>query len=112
MLSRIYLPFAIIDLNSIKYALYFFLNFDGCWTSTFSHPKCLGVPFCAICNSNSIHSLIFKLCIIIVHTFKMCTSYFVRVSYFFKIILTGVRHFFHPKCFGGGGGGGAGLCNL
>ena len=30
---------------------------------------------CVICNSKSLYSLIFTLCIIIVHTLKMCTSY-------------------------------------
>ena len=29
---------------------------------------------CVICNSNSFHTFIFKLCIMIVHTLKMCTS--------------------------------------
>ena len=28
---------------------------------------------CVICNSNSFRSFIFKLCIMIVHTLKMCT---------------------------------------
>ena len=32
-----------------------------------------------ICNSNSIHYFIFNLCIMIVHTLKMCTSYFVDI---------------------------------
>ena len=38
-----------------------------------------------ICNLNSIHSFIFKLCIMIVYTLKMCTSYFVRLFHFFLI---------------------------
>ena len=29
---------------------------------------------CVICNSNRFHSFIFKLCIMIVHTLKMCTG--------------------------------------
>ena len=29
---------------------------------------------CVICNSNRFHSFIFKLCIVIVHTLKMCTG--------------------------------------
>ena len=33
-----------------------------------------------ICNSNSIHSFIFKLFIMIVHTLKMCTLYFMHIS--------------------------------
>ena len=38
-----------------------------------------GCQICVICNSNSFHSFIFKLCIMIVHTFKICTSYFVYI---------------------------------
>ena len=37
---------------------------------------CLG---CIICNSNSLHSFIFKLCIMIDHTLKMCTFQFVHI---------------------------------
>ena len=29
---------------------------------------------CVICSSNRFHSFIFELCIMIVHTFKMCTG--------------------------------------
>ena len=36
----------------------------------------LGCLVCVICNSNSFHSFIFKLFLMIVHTLKMCTSYF------------------------------------
>ena len=39
----------------------------------------LGCIVCVICNSNSFHSFIFKLCLMIVHTLKMCTSYFVYI---------------------------------
>ena len=39
----------------------------------------LGCLVCVICNSNSFHSFIFKLCLMIVHTLKMCTSYFVHI---------------------------------
>ena len=42
-----------------------------------------GCLVCAICNSNSIHSFIFKLCIMIVHTLKMCTLYFIHISWIF-----------------------------
>ena len=31
------------------------------------------------CNSNRFHSFIFKLCIMIVHTLKMCTQYFAHI---------------------------------
>ena len=55
----------------------------------------LGCLVCEICNSKSFHSFLFKLCIMIVHTLKMCTFYYVHSSYFFSF-LTGVelRHFF------------------
>ena len=58
-----------------------------------------GVPSFCIWNSNSIRSFIFKLCIMIFHTLKMCTFYFVHFSYlFFFTFLTGLelRRFFHP----------------
>ena len=44
----------------------------------------------------------------IVHTLKMCTFYFVHISYFFSF-LRGVKlwHFFHLKCLGV-----PSLCNL
>ena len=38
-----------------------------------------GCQVCVICNSNSFHSFIFKLCIMIIHTLKMCISYFVHI---------------------------------
>ena len=62
-----------------------------------------GCLVCVICNSNSIHSFIFKLCTMIVHILKMCTSYFVHVLLVFFLFLTGVepRHFFHRQCLGG-----------
>ena len=61
-----------------------------------------GCLVCVICNTNSIHSFLFKLCIMIVHILKMCTFYFVHISGFLFLFLRGVepRHFFHPKCLG------------
>ena len=38
---------------------------------------------CVTCNSKSFHSFIFKLCIMIVQTLKMCTSYSVHISWIF-----------------------------
>ena len=46
-----------------------------------------GCLVCVICNSYSIHSCIFILYLMIVHTLKMCTSYFVHISYFFSNFL-------------------------
>ena len=45
-----------------------------------------GCLVCVICNSNSIQSFIFKLCKMIVHTLKMCTSYFMHISFFFSFL--------------------------
>ena len=42
-----------------------------------------GCQVCVIWYSNSIHRFIFKLCIRVVHTLKMCTSYFMHISLFF-----------------------------
>ena len=54
----------------------------------FFHPKCLGgCLVCVICNSYSIHSCIFILYLMIVNTLKMCTSYFVHISFFFSNFL-------------------------
>ena len=53
-----------------------------------------GCLVCVICNSNSIHSFILKLCIMIAYTLKMCTLYFMHISRFFYV---------------GGGGGGVNL---
>ena len=36
--------------------------------------ECLHCFLCVICNSNRFHSFIFKLCILIVHTLKMCSD--------------------------------------
>ena len=49
---------------------------------------------CVICNFNSFQSFIAKRRTMIVHTLKMCTFYFMHVSFYF-LILTGVelRHF-------------------
>ena len=76
---------------------YFFLVLTGVELRHFFHPQCLGARclVCVICNSNSIHSFIFKLCTMIIHTLKMRTSYFVHVSYFFLILLgVALGHFF------------------
>ena len=39
----------------------------------------LGCLVCVIYNSNSFYSSIFKLCLMIVHTLKVCTFYFVHI---------------------------------
>ena len=39
----------------------------------------LGCLVCVICNSSRFHSIIFKLCLMSVHTLKMCTFYFAHI---------------------------------
>ena len=87
-----------------KFILIFWhvLNLD-----IFPPERLRGCLVCVICNSNSVHSFIFKLYIMIVHTLKMWTSYFVRLFHCFFSFLTGVesRHFphlsVHPQHFWG-----------
>ena len=57
-----------------------------------------GCLVCVICNFNSIHSIIFKLCIMIVHTLKMCTFYIVRLFHCFFSFLMGVEPRYFPIC--------------
>ena len=53
-----------------------------------------GCLVCVICNSNSIHFFIFKLCLMVVHLLRMCTSYFVQISSFFTFLTdVELRHF-------------------
>ena len=42
---------------------------------------------CVICNSNSNHSVIFKICIMNAHTLNMCTFYFVNLFHFFLVLV-------------------------
>ena len=42
-----------------------------------------GCLVCVICNSNCIHSFIFKICIVIVNTLKMCTYSFMYILQIF-----------------------------
>ena len=43
-----------------------------------------GCLVCVICNDKSCHSFLFKLCIVIVHILKMCTSYLCTFHIFFS----------------------------
>ena len=62
------------------YILWFFSYFLGVLKfDMFSVQNGYSCLVCVICNYNSIHSFIFKLCIMFVHTLKMCTSYFVHI---------------------------------
>ena len=71
----------------------------------FSRSKMLRL--CLVCvtyNSNTFHSFRFKLCIMFVHTLKMCTFYFLHISRYKKKIIFGgleLRHFLSSKCLDG-----------
>ena len=55
-----------------------------------------------MCNSNRFYSLIFKLCIIIVHILIICTSFLCTFDKYFLIFMAvELKHFFHPKCLEG-----------
>ena len=57
---------------------------------------------CVICNTKSFHSLIFKLCIMVVHTLNMCLPYLCKFDKHFLIFrAVELRYFFHPKCLRG-----------
>ena len=56
-----------------------FFSFKGHDLRMFFRKILRGCLVCVICYSNNFHSLIFKLCIIIVYTLNMCTYYFVFV---------------------------------
>ena len=54
-------------------------------TVTFLSATLLWYVVCVICNSKSFHSFLLKQYIMIVHTLKMCTFYFVQIwSTFFR----------------------------
>ena len=56
-----------------------FLIFEKNLKTFFPTEMLRGCPVCVICNSNSIHSFLFKLCIMIVHTLKISTTYLVHL---------------------------------
>ena len=74
-----------------------FTFFTGVELRHFFHLKCEGGVWlmCNLTNSNSFHSFIFNLCIMIVHTLKMCTFYFVIFFPFFGVLN---ETFFSVKC--------------
>ena len=59
-----------------------------------------GCLVCVICNSKSFHSFMFKLCIIIVHSLKICTFYFVQIllkkSYFCQVLILDIFSIRNP----------------
>ena len=57
---------------------------------------------CVICNSKSFHSLIFKLCIMIVHTLNMCLSFLCKFDKHFLIYrAVELRHSFPSEMLRG-----------
>ena len=55
-----------------------------------------GCFVCVICNSNSFHSLIFQLCIMIIHILNMCTSYYFKLCIMaVHILKICTSHFVH-----------------
>ena len=67
---------------------WFFLHFFGLELRYFLSKMLRGCLISVFCNSNSFHSLIFKLFIMIVGTLNMCSSYFVHIwSFFFLGLL-------------------------
>ena len=58
---------------------------------------------CVICNSNSFHSFIFKLFLVIFQNITdlhfLFFTHLINIFSFFKGVE--LRHFFHPKCVGG-----------
>ena len=79
--------------------IFFFSFLTGVEHRHFSPSEMLsGCLVCVICNFNSIHSIIFKLCIMIVHTLKMCTSYIVKLFHCFFSFLMGVKPRYFPIC--------------
>ena len=60
------------------------------------------MTFCVICNSKSFYSLIFKLCIMIVHTLNMCLSFLCKFYKHFLIFrAVELRHFFPSEMLRG-----------
>ena len=65
------------DMHLLFYAHFMiFFSFWGAELRLFPFKMIRWRLVCVICNSNSFHSAIFKLCIMIVHTLKLCTSLF------------------------------------
>ena len=81
---------ACVHLLYCAHFIIFFSFLTGVEHRHFSPSEMLsGCLVCVICNFNSIHSIIFKLCIMIVHTLKMCAFYIVRLFHCFFLIFDG-----------------------
>ena len=85
----------IIVMNTVKKLSFYLRRFSESRSSSGSTPSVrssvrpsvrpsvrntLGYQVCVICNSKTFHSFLFKICLMIIHILKMCTSYFVHVS--------------------------------
>ena len=72
-IEDVHLPFCAHLIN-------IFLILTGVELRHFFLPRCLGAAVvCVICNSNSVHYIIFKVCVMIVHTLMMYISHFVHI---------------------------------
>ena len=78
----------------------FFIFRGSCIETFFSLETLRLFLVCVIWNSKRFHSLIFKLCIMIVHTLNMCLSFLCNLIIVSYIRFVELRHFFHPKCLG------------
>ena len=59
-----------------------------------------GCLVCVICNTKWFHSLIFKLCIMIIHTLHhLFCAHLINIFLFFRSVE--LWYFIHPKCSGG-----------
>ena len=76
-----------------SYLINIFLFFTGVEQTFFPSVMRRGCQVCVLYNSNSFHSIMFKLCLVIIHTLKMCTSYLINIFLFF----TGVEQTFFPS---------------
>ena len=95
---------------SWMFFLYFFLGGGGgLELRHFSLEMLRWFLVCVICNSKSFHSLIFKLCTMIVHTLIMGLSFMCKYNKHFLIFRAVElrQNFFQPKCLEG-----VFLCNL
>ena len=93
--------FAFFVSKQFKYAIFIFwggvLNLD-----IFPLEMLRWFLVCVICNSKSFHSLIFKLCIMIVHTLNMCLSFLCKFDkHFFIFRAVELRHFFPSEMLRG-----------
>ena len=77
--SRLCWLIFLLEIVSIIYIIFT----QGFIIRGYPYATLLGCLVCVICNSKCFHSFIFKRCIMIVYTLKICTFYFVHISWIF-----------------------------